>query len=307
MSTTATSPAGIERDVARAGLLAESLPYIQRWRNKVVVIKCGGNAMGDDELTARFAADVVLLAQVGIKPVVVHGGGPQIGELMERLGKQPTFVDGLRVTDAETLDIAQMVLIGKINAEMVRAINVHGALAVGVNGGDARLITATPRDNSLGFVGDVAHVDVTVVDRLLAEQLIPVVATIGSDASGQGFNINADTAAAALAAGLGAEKLIFLTDVAGLLDDPSDPETLVEHTTAAHLARLVDEPCGGTIAGGMVPKVTAAIDALAGDVGAVHMLDGRVPHVLLLELFTDAGVGTMITSHPQEPQEEGEQ
>lgn len=297
--TTARSRS-IERDVARAELLAECLPYIQQWRSKVVVIKYGGNAMGDTDLTARFAADVVLLAQVGIKPVVVHGGGPQIGELMERLGKQPTFVDGLRVTDAETLDIAQMVLIGKINAEMVRAINVHGALAVGVNGGDARLITATPRDNALGFVGDVAQVDVTVLDRLLAEQLIPVVATIGSDASGQGFNINADTAAGALAAGLGAQKLIFLTDVAGLLRDPTDPDSLIERTTAAQLGDLANgEASSDTIAGGMVPKVTAAIDALAGGVGSVHLADGRVPHVLLLELFTDAGVGTMITNQPE--------
>ncbi len=298
MSATTAARLSIERDVARAELLAECLPYIQQWRNEVVVIKYGGNAMGDTELTARFAADVVLLAQVGIRPVVVHGGGPQIGELMERLGKQPTFVDGLRVTDAETLDIAQMVLIGKINAEMVRAINVHGALAVGVNGGDARLITAVARDDALGYVGDVAQVDVAVLDRLLTEDLIPVVATIGSDSSGQGFNINADTAAGALAAGLSAQKLIFLTDVAGLLRDPHDPSTLIERTTAAQLARHVSgESANGTIAGGMVPKVTAAIDALADGVGSVHMLDGRVPHVLLLELFTDAGVGTMITNH----------
>lgn len=278
--------------VAQAELLAECLPYIQQWRNKVMIVKYGGSAMGDPALTARFAADVVLLAQVGIKPVVVHGGGPQIGQMMQRLGKEPTFVDGLRVTDTETLAIAQMVLIGQINAEVVRAINVHGALAVGVNGGDARLITATQRDAALGFVGDVAEVDSTVLQRLVAEQLIPVVATIGSDPSGQAYNINADTAAGAIAAELAAEKLIYLTDVAGLYADADDPSTLVGEVTQADLsARLAD----GGVSGGMIPKVEGAITALKGGVERAHLLDGRVPHVLLLELFTDTGVGTMVT------------
>ncbi len=278
--------------VERAELLVEMLPYISRWRGKVVVVKFGGNAMVDTALTDGFAADMVLLRQIGLAPVVVHGGGPQIGDLMARLGKTSEFRDGLRVTDAETLDIARMVLVGKVNRDIVGAINVHGPLAVGISGEDGRVITATARNPDLGFVGEVTDVNTDLLERLLAEGLIPVISTIGADAKGQAYNINADTVAGAVAAALEAEKVVYLTDVAGLLDDVDDPESLVPRTTADSLdARLAS----GTIAGGMIPKIEACISAVRNGVNSAHLLDGRVPHVVLVELFTDAGVGTMIT------------
>ena len=210
-----------------AELLVEILPYIQRWRGKIVVIKYGGNAMTDGALAARFAEDVVLMHQVGILPLVVHGGGPQIGDLMERLGKEPEFRDGLRVTDAETLDIARMVLVGKVNRDIVGSINVHGPLAVGVSGEDGGLITAAARNPELGFVGDVASVDPTLLTKLFAEGLIPVLSTIGADASGQAYNINADTVAGAVAEAIGAEKVVYLTDVDGLYEDLDDKGSLI--------------------------------------------------------------------------------
>ncbi|MDQ3980266.1 MAG: acetylglutamate kinase, partial [Actinomycetota bacterium] len=210
----------------KAAVLAEALPYIRRFWGKVVVVKYGGAAMADDKLAALFAQDVVLMRSVGMRPVVVHGGGPQIGVLMNRLGKTPEFRDGLRVTDADTLDIARMVLVGKVNRDIVAAVNVHGPLAVGLSGEDAGLITAAARDPALGFVGDVVAVNSSIVERLLAQELIPVVATIGTDTEGQAYNINADVAAGAVAAALGAEKLVYLTDVVGLLRDVSDPASL---------------------------------------------------------------------------------
>jgi len=277
---------------ARAAVLVEALPYIQRFRGRTVVVKLGGNAMVDAELADRFAEDVVLMHSVGLRPVVVHGGGPQISELMERLGKVPEFRDGQRVTDAETVDIARMVLVGKVNRDLVGAINLHGPLAVGVSGEDAGLIEAEPRDPSLGFVGDVLSVNPTLLERLLAEELIPVVSTIGADASGQAYNINADAVAGALAEALEAEKVVYLTDVAGLLRDVDDPASLISHIGAAALRRMVDD---GTLTGGMIPKIDACLHAVSHGVGSAHLLDGRLPHVLLLELFSDAGVGTMIT------------
>jgi len=276
----------------RAGVLIEALPYIRRFFGATVVVKYGGNAMVDPDLADRFAEDVVLLQAVGIRPVVVHGGGPQIGELMARLGKESEFRDGLRVTDAETLDIARMVLVGKVNRDIVSSINVHAPIAVGLSGEDAGLITATIRDGDLGFVGDVASVNPAIVERLLAENLIPVVSTIGADLAGQSYNINADTVAGALAAALGAEKIIYLTDVAGLLGDVDDPDSLITRTSAPELRSKI---AGGELTGGMIPKIEACLAALDGGVGSAHLLDGRVPHVLLLELFTDAGIGTMIT------------
>src|SRR5256886_12247933 len=209
---------------AKAAILAEALPYIRRFHNKIVVVKYGGNAIGDLD---TFAQDIVLMRSVGMCPVVIHGGGPQIGDLMARLGKEPEFRDGLRVTDAETLDIARMVLVGKVNREIVNAINVHGALAVGLSGEDGGLLTVSPRNPELGFVGDVDEVNTAIVDRLLASELIPVIATIGTDTSGQAYNINADTAAGALAHALGAEKLVFLTDVDGLRRDRDDPASTI--------------------------------------------------------------------------------
>jgi acetylglutamate kinase len=238
-----------------ATLLVEALPYIRRFRDAVVVVKYGGNAMAQGTPLASFAEDVVLLQSVGVKPVVVHGGGPQIGQLLQRLGKVTEFRDGLRVTDADTLDVARMVLVGKVNRDIVSAINVHGPLAVGLSGEDARLITAAAHAGDLGFVGTVIGVDATILQRLLAEGLIPVVATIGADEQGQAYNINADTVAGAIAESLGAEKLVFLTDVEGLRADPKDATSLVRQVTASELERLMAD---GAAAGGMVPKVEAS-------------------------------------------------
>ena len=282
----------------RAQALVEALPYIQRFRGKVVVVKFGGNAMVDPSLSQTFAEDIVLLRSIGLKPVVVHGGGPQIGELLGRLGKESEFVDGLRVTDAETLDVARMVLVGKVGRDIVGAINVHGAYAVGLSGEDGGLITAAPRSADLGFVGDIVDVNPGIVHRLLAEEMIPVVSTIGSDADGQAYNINADTVAGALAGALEAEKVIYLSDVPGLLTDVDDPLSIVARTTIEQAHAWIAD---GTISGGMIPKITACIDAVQAGAAGAHMLDGRVPHVLLLELFTDSGIGTMLTAAPQEP------
>jgi acetylglutamate kinase len=279
----------------KARILIEALPWLTRHHGKTVVIKFGGNAMVDEELKAAFAQDVVFLRHAGLRPVVVHGGGPQISDLMERLGKVPEFRDGQRVTDAETVDIARMVLVGKVNRDIVSAINVHGPLAVGLSGEDAGLILAGARNPDLGYVGDVRSVNPTILERLLAEDLIPVVSTIGSDPSGQAYNINADTVAGALAEALAAEKAVFLTDVAGLLADVDDPTSLVSHTTAAELQAMIDD---GRLTGGIIPKVAAALHAVKHGVMSAHLLDGRVPHVVLLELFSDAGVGTMIVNQP---------
>jgi acetylglutamate kinase len=292
-SSSGAAPAAVADGAERVGVLLEALPYIHRFRGALVVVKYGGNAMIDPALGRAVADDVVLLRAVGLKPVVVHGGGPQISDLMARLGKEPEFRDGLRVTDAETVDIARMVLVGKVNRDIVAAINVHGPLAVGLSGEDAGLIVAGARTPELGYVGDVHAVNPTILERLLAEDLIPVVSTIGSDPSGQAYNINADTVAGALAEALGAEKAVFLTDVAGLLDDVDDPASLISHVTAAELQAMID---GGRLTGGMIPKIAAALHAVQNGVASAHLLDGRVQHVLLLELFSDAGVGTMVTA-----------
>jgi acetylglutamate kinase len=308
----------------KAAVLVESLPYIRRFWGKVVVVKYGGNVLRaepieavdedgragatvegtvadadahagtvDDAVAlASFAEDVVLMRSVGMLPVVVHGGGPQIGALMERVGKRVEFRDGLRVTDAETIDLVRMVLVGQVNRNIVSAINVHGPLAVGLSGEDANLITATFRDaSSLGYVGDVEDVHPVIVQQLLAQGLIPVVATIGSDKSGQAFNINADTAAGALAAALDAEKLVFLTDVSGLRTVADDPSTLVPRASVDEVERLI---ATGGATGGMIPKLEACVRALRAGVSGAHILDGRALHAVLLEIFTDEGIGTMI-------------
>jgi len=286
-----------------ASVLVEALPYIRRFWGKIVVVKYGGNALhasnagngdgatAEDAALASFAEDVVLMRAVGILPVVVHGGGPQIGELMARLGKETEFRNGLRVTDADTLDIARMVLVGKVNRDIVSAINVHGPLAVGMSGEDANLITAAPTHVDLGFVGNVSVVDPTMLQRLVAEGLIPVVATIGSDESGQAYNINADTVAGALAEALQAEKLIFLTDIEGLRVVADDPTTVIHKASADVIDEILRS---GGAQGGMMPKVEACASAVRAGVHSAHILDGRVPHALLLELFTDSGVGTMV-------------
>ncbi|HEX7276308.1 MAG TPA: acetylglutamate kinase [Acidimicrobiales bacterium] len=277
--------------LAKAAVLADALPYIRRFQGKVVVIKYGGAAMTDPSLGSLFAQDVVLMRMVGIRPVVVHGGGPQIGQLMQRLGKEPEFLDGLRVTDADTLDIARMVLVGKVNRDIVASINVHGPLAVGLSGEDAGLIVASARSPELGFVGDVQGVNPGLLERLVAEELIPVLATIGSDAGGQAYNINADTVAGAVAEALGAEKLVYLTDVIGLLSEVGNPFSLISNTSADELEGLL---ATGQIRGGMIPKIVSCVRAVRHGVGHAHILDGRVPHALLLEVFTSEGVGTMV-------------
>ncbi|MGI9647191.1 MAG: acetylglutamate kinase [Acidimicrobiia bacterium] len=273
-------------------VLLQALPYIQRFRSKVVAVKYGGNAMTDPSLAAQFAEDVVLMHQVGIKPIIVHGGGPQITEIHGKLGKQTEFKDGHRVTDAESLEITRMVLVGKVNREIVSLINRHGPHAVGISGEDAGLLLAAERHPELGFVGDVEAVNPHIIQRLLAEDLIPVVSTIGSDAAGQAYNINADAVAGAVAASLGAEKVVYLTDVEGLHADLTDPTSLISRATASELDALVE---GGAVGTGMIPKVAACIHAVRHGVGSAHMINGTTPHVLLVELFTDAGIGTMIT------------
>ncbi len=285
---------------AKAGVLVEALPYIRRFAGATVVIKYGGNALAgstEADALAMFAQDVALLRSVGLRPVVVHGGGPQISDLMQRLGKQTEFRDGLRVTDAETVDIARMVLVGQVNPQLVAAINVHGALAVGVSGEDAGLIKAVARDPQLGFVGDVESINTLILDGLVAEGFVPVVATIGTDATGQAYNINADTVAGAIATALRAAKLIYLTDIEGLRRDVHDPASLIRQTTVTELEALMAD---GTIAGGMIPKVRSCVDAVRHGVEEAHILDGRIPHVLLLEVFTDDGVGTMVVDDARE-------
>jgi len=289
----------------RANALIEALPYLQRFRGAIIVVKLGGNAIVDDEVMRTFAEDIVMLRSVGLKPVVVHGGGPQIGDLLGRLGKQSEFRNGLRVTDAETLEVARMVLVGKVGRDIIGQINLHGAYAVGMSGEDGRLIVAKQRDPELGLVGDVDAVQPQMVERLLAEDLIPVVSSIGVDRSGQSLNINADTVAGALGGALRAEKVIYLTDVAGLLADVDDPGSLVARATVAQLETAI---ASGRIVGGMVPKVQSCIDAVRAGATSAHLLDGRLPHVLLLELFTDAGIGTMITAEPSaQPSQESSQ
>ncbi|MEP6661558.1 MAG: acetylglutamate kinase [Acidimicrobiales bacterium] len=283
----------------KASMLVEALPYIRRFSGRTVVVKYGGNALagtalagtGSDALTL-FAQDIVLMRSVGMRPVVVHGGGPQISDLMRRLGKTAEFRDGLRVTDAETVDIARMVLLGQVNPSIVSAINRHGSLAIGVSGEDAGLIRARRADPELGFVGEVDSIDPIVLVRLLDQDMIPVVATIGTDGSGQAYNINADAVAGAIAEALGAEKLVYLTDIDGLRRDVNDPSSLIRQSTADELQRLIDD---GVLQGGMIPKIASCVHAVSHGVERAHILDGRIPHVLLLEIFTDEGIGTMVT------------
>ena len=275
----------------RAAVLVETLPYIQHFSGETVVVKLGGNAMVDDELASQFAQDIVLMQSVGIKPVVVHGGAPQIGSMLDRLGMDSQFVDGLRVTDGDTLDVARMVLVGKVNRDIVSSINIHGPLAVGISGEDAGLITATSRHEDLGFVGEIQAVNPTIINGLLKEGHIPIVSSIGADDKGQAYNINADTVASSLAAALEAKRILYLTDIEGLRADMEDPESHISEITSSDLQNLIDN---GTISGGMSPKAQACLEAVEAGVGSAHMVDGRISHVILLELFTDSGIGTMV-------------
>jgi acetylglutamate kinase len=277
----------------KAHILADALPYIREFSGKTVVIKYGGHAMENDALADLFATDVVLMRLVGMNPVVVHGGGPQISELMRRLGKEPEFVDGRRVTDAETIDIVRMALVGKVNREIVAMVNRLGSYAVGMSGEDAGLIRVDQRDPRLGFVGDVRSIDPTMVVRLLREELIPVIATVGVDDDGQAYNVNADTVAGAIAEALDAEKLVYLTDVAGVYGDWPDESSLISRIDVDGLEKLI---AGGKASDGMIPKLESCVAALRNGVRRAHILDGRLPHALLLEFFTREGVGTMVDS-----------
>jgi acetylglutamate kinase len=280
--------------IDKARTLVEALPYITRFSGKVVVIKYGGNAMTDPELARSLARDVVLMHYVGMRPVIVHGGGPQISELMRRLDQEPTFVDGYRVTGAAELDVVRMVL-QKTNKELVAMLNAHGDLAVGVSGEDANLIRALRMTGAggadLGFVGTVDRVDPKVVEGLLTSGFIPVIAPIGVGREGQAYNINADHAAAAIAAALRAAKLVFLTDVEGLYQDLGDEGSLLPRVTVPELSKMLES---GALSEGMIPKVRGCVEALRAGVERAHILDGRVEHALLLEIFTDSGVGTMV-------------
>jgi acetylglutamate kinase len=276
------------RDVAT---LLEALPYIREFHGRTVVIKYGGSAMTDPQLKEEFARDVVLLKYVGMNPVVVHGGGPEISRYMERLGMEVRFVEGLRVSDEATVEVAKMVLVGKQNKDIVLLLGRHGQPAVGLSGDDGLLFTVKKRlagETDVGFVGDIERVDVDVLNHI-AEDYIPVVASAGADAEGRSYNVNADTAAGAVAAALNAFKLVFLTDVEGWRADPDDPSTRISEATAAEVRERLPQA-----AGGMRPKLEACVHALEQGVGAAHIVDGRQPHSLLLELFTDEGIGTKL-------------
>jgi len=282
------------RDVAT---LLEALPYIRQFHGRTVVIKYGGAAMADPSLKEEFARDVVLLKYVGMNPVVVHGGGPEITAYMERLDLPVQFVDGLRVSDTATVEVAKMVLVGKVNKDIVLLINRHGQPAVGICGDDGLLFRATrqtsPSGHDIGFVGRIERVDVDLLNHI-AQDYIPVVASVGADREGHSYNINADEAAGAVAGALAAHKLLFLTDVPGWLATPDDPDTVISRATAEEVEAVLAKSGEGGVGGGMRPKLQACVDAIHGGVGAAHIVDGRVPHSLLLELFTDAGTGTMI-------------
>ena len=276
-----------------AAILVQALPYIQRFRGRSVVVKLGGAAI-DKALDRALAQDVLLLRSVGVRCVLVHGGGPQVDALMMRMGKAPEFRDGLRVTDAETLEIVRMVLTGKINRDLVSTINreaLDDPVAVGVSGEDAGLLTVTPRESSLGFVGDVSHVRASVLERLLDEGLAPVVSTVGADDTGQPYNVNADEAARAIAVAMAAEKIVYLTAAPGLLEDVSDEASLVPRLTSAEMRQRIEHD---SVSKGMIPKLRACADAVDAGVATAHIIDGRVPHALLIELLTDEGIGTMV-------------
>ncbi len=274
--------------IATARTLSEALPYLQRFNEAVVVIKFGGNAMGDDEAMASFARDIVLLRQVGVNPVVVHGGGPMINEMLDKLGITSSFVKGKRVTDAATVEVVEMVLSGRVNKRIVQAINAEGGKAVGLSGKDAGLITCDPADPELGFVGEPTDVNPGVLKNLFADDMIPVIAPLGAGRNGETFNINGDTVAGAIAAALQADRLLLLTDVAGVKDANG------EVVTALSAAEVEDMTAKGVIAGGMIPKTETALHAVRGGVRACTIVDGRVPNAVLLELFTDHGAGSMI-------------
>ena len=275
----------------RAEVLTAALPYIRQYYGKTVVVKYGGNAMTSDILKEQVMEDLVLLRLVGVRVVLVHGGGPDVSEKMTKLGKKPEFVDGLRVTDRETVDIVQMVLAGKINKTLVNLLEMKGGHAIGLSGMDGRMIEAKRKDERLGYVGEITAVNIAPVEDLIERGYIPVVSTLGCDGEGNTYNINGDTAAAAIAGALGAERLIMMTDIAGILRDRDDPATLIPEITVADAEKLKEE---GIVSGGMIPKVECCIDAIRRGVKKVIIMDGRVPHSILMELLTDEGAGTLV-------------
>lgn len=281
-------------EATRVQILSEALPYIQQFRGRTVVVKYGGAAMKDSSLKADVIRDIVFMACVGLRPVVVHGGGPEINTWLGKLNIEPQFKDGLRVTDAPTMDVVEMVLVGRVNKELVGLINQAGGKAVGLCGVDGNLITARPQGaEGVGFVGEVSGVDSRVIKTLVEAGYIPIVSSVARDDNGQAYNINADTVAGEIAAALGAEKLILLTDTKGILEDYTDPSTLLPKLDIQKARELIDV---GIVSGGMIPKVNCCVRSLAQGVGAAHILDGRIPHALLLEIFSDLGIGSMIVA-----------
>ena len=276
----------------RAEVLTQALPYIKEYNGKIVVVKYGGNAMTSEVLKEQVMEDIVLLHLIGVKIVLVHGGGPEISDLMQRLGKKAEFVDGLRVTDKETVDIVQMVLAGKVNKSLVTLLQSKGGHAIGLSGIDGGLIEAKIKDERLGFVGEITKVRPQPITDLLEKNYIPVVSTVAGDRMGNVYNINADTAAAYIAGALGAERLIMMTDIAGVLRDKDDPSTLIPEITIEEASKLYEE---GVISGGMIPKVDCCIEAIEHGVKHVVIMDGRIPHSILMELLTNEGAGTMVT------------
>ena len=276
----------------RAEVLTQALPYIKKYTGKIVVVKYGGNAMINEELKKQVMEDIVLLWLIGVKVVLVHGGGPEISELMDKLGKKPEFVDGLRVTDQETIDIVQMVLAGKVNKSLVNKLEMNGGKAMGISGMDGMLIEAKIKDERLGFVGEITNVNINPVTDLLEKGYIPVISTVGCDKEGNSYNINGDTAAAFIAGALEAERLIMMTDIEGILRDKDNPDTLIPYITIEEAEKLYEDKI---ISGGMIPKVKCCVDAIEKGVKNVVIMDGRVPHSILMELLTDEGAGTMFT------------
>ena len=276
----------------RAQVLTEALPHIKRYTGKTVVVKYGGNAMVNEQIKMQVMEDIVLLWLIGVKIVLVHGGGPEINDLMSKLGKKPQFVDGLRVTDKETVDIVQMVLAGKVNKTLVNLLEMKGGKAMGISGMDGCLIESKMKNEKLGYVGEITKIHIQPVVDLLEKGYIPVISTLGCDKQGNAYNINGDTAAAYIAGALGAERLIMMTDIAGILRDKDDPSTLIPAIT---IGEAKDLYAGGVISGGMIPKVDCCIEAIEEGVKNVIIMDGRVPHSILMELLTDEGAGTMVT------------
>ena len=283
-----------EREATRVRVLSEALPYIQKFANRTIVIKYGGAAMKDGKLKAGVIRDIVFLSCVGVRPIVVHGGGPEINIWLNKLGIEPQFKDGLRVTDADTMDVVEMVLVGRVNKELVSLINQAGASAVGLCGKDSNLIQARPVGKAgIGFVGEVSNVNPELIQSLVDNGYVPVISSVAADEQGQAYNINADTVAGEIAAALHAEKLILLTDTPGILENYHDPSTLLTKLDINKSRKLIED---GIVAGGMIPKVNCCVRSLAQGVGAAHILDGRIPHALLLEIFTDEGIGSMIVA-----------